>query len=109
MHQCRRQKRVDALVRATPAAIGGQGDNDEQKPDQRRAGAAGDNEKIAPVAKHRSRYAVSPTSTTCNRRGPCAPSSSDCSISAERDGPVTSMTLRGIAPISARNKSHASS
>lgn len=49
-----------------------------------------------------------PTMTTCSRRGPCAPSSSVCSISADRDGPVTSITLRGIAP-AARSRSHASS
>ncbi len=40
----------------------------------------------------------SSTSTTCRRRGPCAPSSSVCSMSAERDGPVTSITLRGMNP-----------
>ena len=53
--------------------------------------------------------ATSPISTICSARGPWAPSSSVCSMSAERDGPVTSMTLRGIAPISARSRSQASS
>jgi hypothetical protein len=52
---------------------------------------------------------ASSTNTTCSRRGPCAPSSSVCSISAERDGPVTNMTVRGIAPSSLRNRSQASS
>ena len=32
--------------------------------------------------------AGAPTTTICSRRGPCAPSSSVCSMSAERDGPV---------------------
>ena len=32
---------------------------------------------------------LSPTTTMCSRRGPWAPSSSVCSMSAERDGPVT--------------------
>ena len=32
-------------------------------------------------------------------RGPCAPRRSVCSMSAERDGPVTRLTVRGIAPL----------
>jgi hypothetical protein len=35
------------------------------------------------------------TRMTCSRRGPCAPRMSVCSISAERDGPVTRLTARG--------------
>ena len=62
-----------------------------------------------PSPEGRGGSASSSISTTCSRRGPCAPSSSVCSISAERDGPVTSMTLRGMPPISARSRSHASS
>ena len=30
--------------------------------------------------------------TQCNSRGPCTPIVSDCSISAERDGPVIQLT-----------------
>ena len=40
-----------------------------------------------------------PTTTMCSRRGPWAPSRSVCSMSAERDGPVTMLTVRGIAPL----------
>ena len=37
------------------------------------------------------------TSTTCSRRGPCAPSWMRCSISPVRDGPVIRLTVRGQA------------
>src|SRR5215468_6937007 len=40
----------------------------------------------------------SPTTITCSRRGPCAPRISVCSMSAERDGPVIRLTVRGITP-----------
>ena len=39
------------------------------------------------------------TMTMCSRRGPWAPRSRVCSISAERDGPVIMLTVRGISPL----------
>ncbi len=44
-----------------------------------------------------SRPRPSSISTMCRRRGPCAPSSSFCSMSAVRDGPVMKLTVRGMA------------
>jgi hypothetical protein len=38
---------------------------------------------------------VAPIKTTCSRRGPCAPRMRVCSMSAERDGPVTRLIARG--------------
>ena len=38
------------------------------------------------------------TMRICSVRGPCAPSSKVCSMSAERDGPVMKFTVRGIVP-----------
>ena len=39
-----------------------------------------------------------PTIRICSARGPCAPRMSVCSMSAERDGPVTRFTVRGSLP-----------
>src|SRR5262249_36188589 len=40
----------------------------------------------------------SPTTIICNLRGPWAPRMRVCSISAERDGPVIMLTVRGMTP-----------
>ena len=40
-----------------------------------------------------------PTTMMCSARGPCAPSSSFCSMSPEREGPVIMFTVRGIWPL----------
>ncbi len=40
----------------------------------------------------------SATITMCSRRGPCAPNSKVCSMSADRDGPVMKLSVRGAAP-----------
>jgi len=39
------------------------------------------------------------TTMMCNARGPWAPSSSFCSMSPEREGPVMKFTVRGISPL----------
>ena len=46
-----------------------------------------------------------PTTTMCRLRGPWAPSRIFCSMSPERDGPVTMLTVRGIAPLPVRARS----
>ena len=49
------------------------------------------------------------TTTTCNLRGPCAPSVITSSTSPVFDGPQMRLTVRGIEPRSSRSRAHASS
>ena len=59
-----------------------------------------------PLNRPRERdYSVSPTTMTCRRRGPWAPRIRVCSMSAERDGPVIQLTVRGMAPAPKRSRS----
>ena len=70
--------------------------------------AATDRDRPGQPAGAASAGSLSSTSTTCSRRGPCAPSWMRCSISPVRDGPVTKLTVRGNPP-RARNRSQPSS
>src|SRR4051794_21701453 len=40
-----------------------------------------------------------PTTSTCRRRGPCAPRIKICPISAEREGPVIMLMARGSVSV----------
>ena len=61
---------------------------------------------IATMAKETVVGQRQPAITMCSLLGPCAPSSSVCSISAERDGPVMKLSVRGAPPLpyAARNR-----
>src|SRR5690606_11283766 len=55
--------------------------------------------RVEKVDAGRHRVAYPPTMMMCSARGPCAPRSSFCSISPERDVPVMKFSVRGIPPL----------
>ncbi len=69
----------------------------EHVPEKRKPRGLGSESPAGVSASARPSYP--PTTITCNRRGPWAPSSRVCSMSPEREGPVMKFTVRGISPL----------